>query len=470
MQLEWLPARVHIVGIGGSATSGLARILASWGVLVTGSDREDSAALASLRRAGLSVFAGHRASQLGADVELVVHSLAVDHANPEVAEAVRLGIPTLSYPVFLGRLFDRSRGIAVAGTHGKTSTAGMLTEILLAAERDPTVLIGGILDTLRGNWRCGDDDEFVVEACEYKRSFLNLRPQLGLVTNVELDHPDVYADDEAVVGAFRDFVRGFRAGGVLVLNGDSLLARQLDVPAHVRVTTFGFGSECEWSARRLGPADPSCFEVRHHGEHWGIVSLRVPGPHSVSNALGALALATELGLSRESVIAGLARFPGVDRRFQRLGQFRGVELVDDYAHHPTEVRSVIAAAREAFPSRRVWAVFQPHQLGRLSAFGPEFASSLALADRVGLLPAYSVRESVTDFRVDLLDQLEQRLRDRSVPVHRFASIEETALQLSSLLERGDVCLLIGAGDVCRVTPALGARLQEFDAVGEERSE
>ncbi|MGE3166017.1 MAG: UDP-N-acetylmuramate--L-alanine ligase [Planctomycetota bacterium] len=463
LRQDWLPTRVHIVGIGGSATSGLARILASWGVLVTGSDREESVALAALRRAGLAVFAGHRSGQLGSDVELVVHSLAVGPDNPELVEAARLGIERISYPVFLGRLFARSRGVAVAGTHGKTSTTGMLTEILLAAERDPTVLIGGNLTTLQGNWRCGSDAEFLVEACEYQRSFLNLRPQFGVITNVELDHPDVYPDDRAVVAAFQDFVNGFRVDGVLVINGDSALVHGLQMPAHVRVVTFGFGAECEWCARRLGPADPFAFEVRHRGEHWGIVTLNVPGPHSVSNALGALALAVELGLSRESVLAGLARFPGVDRRFQHRGQFRGVELVDDYAHHPTEVRSVITAAREAFPSRRVWAVFQPHQLGRLHAFGSEFATSLAQADRVGLLPAYSVRESAGDFRADLLDQLEQRLRDCAVPVHRFASVDDTAAQLPPLLERGDVCLVIGAGDVCRVTPTLGALLQQSDA-------
>lgn len=426
--------------------------------------------MVALRAAGLVVYGCHQAQHVPPDADVVVHSLAVPPDNPEIQEAARRGITLMSYPAFLGQLFDQHTGIAVAGTHGKTSSAAMMIEVFVKADRDPTALIGGQLNSLGGNWRCGRGGEFIVEACEYRRSFLNFHPEHGLITNMERDHPEVYEDDGAVAAAFEAFLAGFRGSGMVVVNGDTRSESAshggcgLEFPAELRSVTFGSGKDCDWRAEQISAGPAPCFVARYRGLEWGTVKLQVPGPHSIANALGVLALAVELGLPRAAVVDGLGEFTGVDRRFQRRGPYEGIDLVDDYAHHPTEVRSVIQAARDAFPSRRVWALFQPHQLGRLNAFGPEFATSLAGADEVGLLPAYSVRESEGDFPADLLDVLEQRLRERSVSVHRFDSLDDSATRLSGLLERGDVCLVLGAGDVANVTPVLGDRLRQKGGV------
>lgn len=451
--------RIHIVGIGGAGTSGLARILTEWGLVISGSDQYESPILEGLRQDGLEVHAGHHEDQVPEGAALVVHSLAIPLDNPEIAAAIRRGIPTIAYPPFLGRIAAQRRGIAVAGTHGKTSTAAMLLEVFVAADRDPSALIGGALHSLGGNHRCGAGPDFILEACEYQRSFHNFHPHFGIVTNVERDHPDVYPDDASVVSAFSKFVGGFRPGGIAVVHGDSWLVGGVDTPPGVSRVTFGFEEHCDWRAVILSGGAHPTFAVFRRGKPWGEVKLQVPGRHSISNALGVTALAAEMDLPQEAILEGLARFSGVDRRFHCRGSFGGVELVDDYAHHPTEVESVIHAAREAFPERRLWALFQPHQLGRLNAFGSAFAESLARADRVGLLPAYSVRERRDDFPQDLMERLEQGLHAAATPVHRFGSLDDSVERLPEMLEEGDVCLVLGAGDVFEVTPRLGCELE-----------
>ncbi|MEE8142666.1 MAG: UDP-N-acetylmuramate--L-alanine ligase [Planctomycetota bacterium] len=448
---------VHIVGVGGAGTSGLARLLQARGVKVTGSELMEGESLASLRAEGMRVWGNHRAANVSPQVDLVVHSAAVPRENHELAEARRRGIPICKYAEFLGRLLGDEYGIAVAGTHGKTTTAGMLASIFLAAGRNPSVLIGGIHPDLGGNCRHGPDPEFIVEACEYDRSFLALKPHAGIITNLELDHPEIYPSENELLRAFQSFVARFQPGGLLLVHGDSTLLRRVAPPLGVRRVTFGLGPHCQWRARVHSCGAQPSFQVWHEGREWGRIDLTVPGPTSVHNALAACALAAELGLPPRSIAMGLASFPGIERRFQRRGSVAGVELVDDYAHHPTEVAGAITTAREVFPGRRLWAVFQPHQFGRLQAYGPGFAEALQKADQIALLPVYSVREDPSAFPLGLLDQFAQRLAAR-VPMHRLSSLEAAQRQLLERLTRGDVCLCLGAGDVYKLTAALGKSL------------
>ncbi len=456
---EW----VHIVGIGGAATSGLARLLDARGVRVTGSDLRPSPILDRLRRDGVRAFAPHGAENLDRGVTELVYSAAVPDDNPELEEARRRGLSAGKYAAFLGRIFGEKNGIAVAGTHGKTSTSGMLASIFLAAGRDPSVLIGGDHPSLDGNWRSGSGPDFIAEACEFDRSFHQLHPSSGVITNVELDHPDVYPDEDALLESLRVYVAGFQRGAHLITNGDSRLRRSLPVAAGLRRVTYGFGEDCRWRAERLAGGAAPRFLASCGGRLWGEVRLRVPGIHSIANALGALALAAEMGLPADAIREGREGFPGIVRRFQHLGAPGGVDLIDDYAHHPTEVDSTIATARELYPGRRVWAVFQPHQFARLRRFGTGFASSLAAADLVLLMPVYSVREAARSDAREVLGLLEAGVRQCGTPALHSDSLEEGIDLLDRELSGGDVCLAIGAGDISRLADGVRARLERRGA-------
>ncbi|MFN0057090.1 MAG: UDP-N-acetylmuramate--L-alanine ligase [Planctomycetota bacterium] len=465
------PRSVHIVGVGGSALSGLARILSARGVEVTGSDGEESAILQALRGKGFHIAAGHRAENLPGAAEAVVYSAAVPEDNPELKEARRRGLPTRCYADFLGQLLMEKRAIAVAGTHGKTSTVGMLASIFLAAGRDPSVLMGGYHPGLQSNCRAGAEQEFLVEACEFNRSFLAFHPWAGIVTNIELDHPDVYPDESTLAAAFGDFLKGFRptAEGLapfVVINPERTALLDGRVPAHVRCVRFGESAECEWRLRDvvLGPR-PS-FTALRHGVPWARLELRVAGRHNVLNALAAVALCGELeasldlGLTADAVRAGLLEFPGVERRFTHRGHCRGVDLIDDYAHHPTEVACTLAAAREVYPGRRVWAVFQAHQFGRLQAYFAGFGAALGAADEVLLLPVYSVRECAENFaELELLERLRDTLVAGGGRARLASSLSGAEIELSAQLRAGDVCVVLGAGDAFRLTAALRQRLE-----------
>lgn len=454
------PGRViHIVGVGGSATSGLARILCARGYRVSGSDREEGGALAALRAAGIPATAGHDRRHLPPQTEVVVHSAAVPTHNEELAEARARGLTIQKYAHFLGELVADRFGIAVAGTHGKTSTAGMLTSIYLAAGRDPDVLIGGVHPDLGANYRVGGDAEFIVEACEYDRSFHAFRPRAGILTNLELDHPDIYTDDALLFEAFEQYLAGFAPDGVVVVNRDCPGVRQLRFAnPSLRRVDFAWGSDATWGLEGWRPGAQPRFEVFYRGRPEASIELRVPGRHSATNALAAYALARELGLRPEAIARGLSEFPGIERRFHYHGAPGGVHVIDDYAHHPTEVECVISAARDAFPGARVIAGFQPHQYGRVQAFRARFARALATADAVFLAPVFSVRERPEDFDPQLIPQLVADIERGGTPCHRLATLEATGETLCRETQPGDVCLLLGAGDLVEVLPELELRL------------
>jgi UDP-N-acetylmuramate--alanine ligase len=443
--------RVHLVGIGGSGMSAIARVLLGLGYAVSGSDQQANELTAALRAEGATVYIGHEAEQIaGADVLAI--SSAIPEENPEVVAARAARIPVLKREQLLGHLMRRRRGIAVAGTHGKTTTTGMLAEILLVAESDPTIIVGGVLPRLESNGRAGQGPYVLIEADEYDHMFLGLRPQVIVVTNVEHDHPDVFPTPAAYRQAFADFVRLLPAGGMLVVCGEDREALALLDEAGPGVRKVAYGLDA-WS----GPDDCTCYQamdmrvnqlggtdflLQRDGETAGLFRLRVPGRHNVLNGLAAAAVALEEGIGAGVLQRALMDFGGVGRRFQVQGEIGDVTVIDDYAHHPTEIRATLAAARERYPGRRVWAVWQPHTYSRTRLLLDEFAAAFAGADRVIVLDIYRSREK-EDPTIDAAAVVARMAHSNAVHV---GAREDAAAYLLDRVAPGDVVLTLGAGD------------------------
>lgn len=431
----------------------MARVLARQGVQITGSDARESATLESLRReSGIRAEAGHAACHLSG-ATLVVASAAIKKDNPEIQAAREQGIPVISRAEMLGRLMARyPRSVAISGTHGKTTTTGMTAMILEAGGLDPTVLIGGDLPAYGGNARLGQSEVFLAEACEAYDSFLDLDPALAVITNIEADHLDYYGDLANVLRSFRKFLG--QVTGTVILPGFDDNARLLMGPLQAlpnapALVTFGLDGAVTLRAEALdadGPA-PS-YTLVWRGERLGRVTLAVPGLHNVLNSLAAATVGLTLGVPFAAVASGLAAFTGTGRRFERLGETAGgVSVVDDYAHHPTEIRATLDAARRAYPERRIIAVFQPHLPSRTRDFKTEFAESFGDADHVVLTDIFLAREQplegVTGAGLAALTA-ERRGADHVTYVADKAALPA---RLSEIVRPNDVLLTLGAGDI-----------------------
>ncbi|NLE76923.1 MAG: UDP-N-acetylmuramate--L-alanine ligase [Chloroflexi bacterium] len=439
-----IPSRVHLVGIGGIGLSGIARILLARGHAVSGSDMQPSLLLAALTAEGAQVHVGHRAENLGS-AEMVIISSAIPPQNPEVQEARRRGLPVLKRGEVLGDLIGPRRTVAVAGTHGKTTTTGMIAQVLEAAGLAPSFIIGGIPASLGTNARHGHGEWFVIEADEYDRMFLGLRPEVAVVTHMEWDHPDCYPTPESLQQAFAQFVR---SAPNLVACADQEAVRQLaGAWQGQQFVRYGLSETADLRAVEVEQGGlTQRFSVRWHGEPLGCFHLPMPGQHNVCNALGALAVAGHLGLPWRVARQALAEFRGVARRLEQKGAAAGVTVLDDYAHHPTEIRAALSALRAAYPGQRVWAVFQPHTFSRTQAFFQEFADSLALADQVVVLPVYPAREQGDPLAVGR--RLAQQVPGGATVF--AASLDEAARWVGQRLAPGDVLVTLGAGDGFRV--------------------
>ena len=459
---------IHFIGIGGAGMSGLARVLARRGIRVTGSDLRESPTLAALRQeGGIVATAGHQASNVrGAG--LVVVSAAVRGGNPEITAAREAGIPIISRAEMLGRLMSRSpRSIAVTGTHGKTTTTGMIATMLDVAGLDPTVLIGGDLPRFGGNARVGDSGLFLTEACEAYDSFLDLAPKIAVVTNIEADHLDYYGDLHNVLRSFRQFLS--QVTGTAILCGDDaniqhLIADGCGIPSCL---CYGLGSDADIRATEVSVdgMHPS-YTVHRHGERLGTVTLGVPGLHNVLNSLAAVAVGLTLYVPFSCIAGGLAEFAGTGRRFERLGETAsGVLVIDDYAHHPTEIRATLAAARGAFPDRRIVAVFQPHLPSRTQDFKADFAESFGDADFVVLTDIYLAREQSIEGVTGA--GLAALTADRRGVQHvaYVGDKSQLAGRLSDLVSPGDVLLTLGAGDIRTVAEEFLARENVLELTG-----
>ena len=436
---------IHLVGIGGTGLSAIARVLLGRGFVVSGSDRNLNELTVGLEQAGATLFEGHAGRQIqGADMLLI--SSAIPSDNPEILAAGRAGIPVLKRNDFLGLLTDDFYGIAVAGSHGKTTTTGMIAEIMIGAGQDPSVIVGATLPVIGSNGRAGQGDYFIIEADEYDYMFLGLRPSLAIVTNIEYDHPDIFPSVDAYRQAFRDFVLRIPSGGRLFACADDPGSAALADHAQalpLRVSTYGL-SQGEWQAVEVRPNQLGGFDflVNHDDHLVGLARLRVPGEHNVRNALAAIAVASTLGIEFEAIRQALASFGGLGRRFQLVGEVGDVTIVDDYAHHPTEIRATLAAARQRFPGRRLWAVWQPHTYSRTKAMLDEFSGCFEQADRVLALDIYQSRERDTLG----INAAEVVANIRGTRAEHVGSIVEAADFLFERVLPGDVVLTLSAGD------------------------
>jgi len=442
---------LHLVGIGGSGMSAIARVLLGRGFVVSGSDREENEQTDSLRKAGAKVYVDHFASNISG-AEAVIISSAIPADNPEVCAASDAGIPVFKRADFLGYLMIDSQGIAVAGSHGKTTTTGMIAHILLETGHDPTVILGGVLSGWKVNGRAGTGDHFVIEADEYDYMFLGLKPQLAIITNIEYDHPDIFSTPAKYEDAFRQFAHLLPEKGRLIACGDdkgvSSLLNTLNLP-HVEIMTYGIprgsnGHSFDFQAvdsrsNQLGGTD---FLVQKGSEIMGLVRLRIPGLHNVRNGLAAVITALELGLEFTDICKALTSFGGVGRRFQITGEVGGVTIIDDYAHHPTEIKATLAAARQRYQKRRLWAIWQPHTFSRTKLLLDLFADCFSDADKVIALDIYRSRETDT---LGINSELVVESMNHSSAVH-IAEIEDATNYLLDRVRPDDVVLTLGAGD------------------------
>jgi len=444
---------VHFVGIAGAGMSALAELLARRGIVVTGCDANANGA-GDLERLGIAVAAGHSPSHV-AGAQAVVATSAMPKEHPELVRARELGIPVIRRAEALAGAVETGQTICIAGTHGKTTTTVMTTEALAAAGRNPTGIVGGRVAAWNGNLSRGGEDLFVVEADEYDRSFLALSPTVATITNVEADHLDIYTDLDDIRGAFAQFASRARA---IVLCADDPGAASIALPASAEIVRYGIDSrDARLVARELrATGGGTSFTAVYDGEETAEIRLRVPGQHNVLNALAALGSGRALGVALEAMAPGLAMFGGVERRFQRLGAARGVEVIDDYAHHPTEIRATLAAARAAFPGRRIVAAFQPHLYSRTRDFADDFGGALAGADDIYLTEIYGAREQpISGVTAALIDGA---ARDAGRTVTWRGSRDALAAALAAGTAPGDVVLTLGAGDITRTGPELLALL------------
>ena len=455
-----IPQRVHLIGAGGAHMSAIAQILHAWGHTITGSDQKASPMTEKLARLGINVRIGHAAEHVG-DAELVVFTSAAHGDNPEIAEATRRGIPAIKRAEMVARLMQGRYSIAVAGTHGKTTTSGLIAHMLVEAKLEPTYLIGGEVRSLGTNAAPGKGRYIVVEADEYDRAFLSYAPDVAVVTNIEPDHLDIYGTVEELQAAFGQFMAAAPADGHVIACADSRRVRETLKTADLQVrdvSTYALAEEATWRATGVVPVEGGqTFSVSHMGQEMGTFTITLPGTHNVSNALAGIAAGTTIGIEADVMRAALATYRGAQRRFEYVGEARGVTVMDDYAHHPTEVREgTIAAARQRFPGRRLVLLFQPHTFTRTAYLLDEWKACFAGVDALYITHTYAAREEATAglSGADLAAAIEGPAEVRYVE-----SFEEAADVIAGDLREGDVFFTVGAGDVDSVGPMVLERLR-----------
>ena len=448
------PLAVHFIGIGGISMSGLAEILLEEGFHISGSDAKESALTDALEKKGARIYYGQRASNISDSTDVVVYTAAIHPDNPEFARAKELGIPMLTRAELLGQIMrNYDTPIAVAGTHGKTTTNSMLSHILLKGDCDPTISVGGILPAIGGNIRVGQSETFLTEACEYTNSFLSFFPKISIILNMDADHLDFFKDIDDIRRSFRRFAELLPADGTLIINADTPEYQSITEGLSCQVITYGLENNADYTASDITYDEfgHASFNVRYKGSDLGRCSLKVPGSHNVSNALSAVAAGRLLNLPWEVIAEGLLSFTGTDRRFQYKGTVGGVTIIDDYAHHPTEIEATLKAAAN-YPHRKVWCVFQPHTYTRTKALLPEFAQALTLADHVVLADIYAARE--TDTLGISSEDLADRIRELGTPCEYFPTFDEIENFLLENCTQGDLLITMGAGDVVNIGEAL----------------
>jgi UDP-N-acetylmuramate--alanine ligase len=453
-------AHTHFIGIGGTGLSAIAKVLLERGEKVSGSDQQKSPTTENIRKAGAKVFIGHKAKNIrGADV--VVRSSAIKDGNVEVTAAQEAGIPVLKRRDFFKDFLNERYTIAVAGSHGKTTTTSMITWILHELDMRPGFIVGGVVQNLSTNASAGQGDFFVIEADEYDYMFWGLTPEIAVVTNVEHDHPDCFPTPESFERAFQGFVDRIAPQGTLVACLDDPGSKRLlgyALRQKRKVVSYSLGNkEADYRAESLEPEVGAGFhfEMKRNGEPEAVVSLQIPGRHNVSNALAALVVVDLLGLNLRKAAEALKAFVGSGRRFDEIGEAGGVIVVDDYGHHPTEIRSTLAAARARYPTRRIWAVWQPHTYSRTQQLLPAFGKAFGDADEVIVTKVYAARESQPDdfSHEAILKAISQKAR----LIHE---LDDVADYLLENVRAGDLVIVFSAGDAVEISAKVFAGLIE----------
>ena len=433
--------KIHFVGIGGIGMSGLAKILRVQGHEVSGSDLNPS----SFPDAKI----GHAAANVPPGCELVVRTAAAKDDNPEVAEARSRGIPVLKYAEMLGRLSAEKPTIAVAGCHGKTTTTSMIAYVLSRAGFEPSYVCGGVITQLGSNAAPGAGKHLVVEACEYDRSFLNLSPACAVITNIEEDHLDYYKDLSEIASAFREFAG--KSSGPVIACADSPAAAALVAELKGKGESFSVEKDADWRARNVAVEDGRwAFDVLKYGRPYGRYTLRVAGLHNVSNALAAIAATTWAGVGQEIIQVALSEFTGAQRRFQLLGEKKGALVFDDYGHHPTEIQATLKAARDRYPDRKIWCVFQPHQTSRTRVFFKDFARSFGDAHVVLLPEIYEARSTEGEAKISSAD-LARAIAENGKAALFMPTFDDVLAFLREKVTPDCLILTMGAGNVDEIS-------------------
>jgi len=476
--------KIHFVGIGGIGVSAIAKLMIWREKKVSGSDCQESEITDELKKMGAEIFIGHQRENLADDVDLLICTLAVPEDNPEIIKAKKLGIPIFTYPQALGFLTKEKFGIAVCGTHGKSTASSMLALIFKKAGLDPTVVIGSKVADFSGNAALGKSEYFVFEACEYKRAFLNYYPKIIILNNIELDHTDYYKNLEDYQNAFEEFIKHLPEDGILIVNEEVLnlkfykklsiqnchselvsesenltnnkkILKQVQDDKMIKILSFGSDKKNDLVVSDIQLKDGETkFKVIFQEKNFGEFILKVPGIFNVYNALGAIAAALLLEIKPEIIKKTLADFQGIWRRFESVGEINGAKIISDYAHHPTEVRSTIEGARNFYPKKRIIAVFQPHQRNRTKKLFNDFVKSFDQADMVILSEIFDVvgREEKKDSDVssfDLAEEIKKRSKEKTVLFTK--DLGKTKKIILKNAQKDDIILVMGAGDIYKIT-------------------
>lgn len=441
------PIHVHFIGIGGISMSGLAEILLKEHFTISGSDAKESDLTDHLMNLGASVFYGQSADNIKPGTDLVVYTAAIKEDNPEFAAAKNAGIPILSRAELLGQIMDNyKQSVAISGTHGKTTTTSMISQILLCANADPTLSVGGILEAIGGNIRVGRSDIFVTEACEYTNSFLNFHPKYSIILDIEAEHLDFFKDIQDIRNSFHKFASNTRKDGAIIINGQIEHYKEITAGLSPKVITFGLDSALDYSAADITYNEKACasYTLKKNGSPLGQITLNVPGEHNVCNSLSAIAACMDLGIDFSYIKQGLSIFGGAKRRFEYKGNLNGITIIDDYAHHPTEIAATLRAAKN-YPHGRIVCAFQPHTYSRTKAFLKDFAKSLSLADIVVLADIYAAREKNTlgISSTAILDEL----KALGCEAYYFSSFDGIENFLLKNCVNNDLLITMGAGDI-----------------------
>ena len=445
------PANLHFTGIGGISMSALAEIMISRGFTVTGSDSHESKITDHLESLGAKIFYNQVAGNISSDIDVLIYTAAIKQDNPELVKAKELGIPLLTRAEFLGQIMlNYPMAIGVSGTHGKTTTTSMLSQIMLEGNTDPTILVGGIMPAIHGNTRVGHSDKLITEACEYTNSFLSFKPNMAIILNVASDHLDFFKDLDDIRHSFRKFAELVPDDGFLVINSDIDNLEYFTDGLKCKVITVGSDpAKSDYSATNIefDQFAKGSYDLVVNGEKSFHVALNVTGEHNIYNSLAAIAAAHAMGISDENIKAGLTQYGGTDRRFQYKGKVGDVTIIDDYAHHPDEITATIKTAKH-YPHKKMWVVFQPHTYSRTKSLLPEFGKALKEADAVVLADIYAAREKDT-LGVSSLD-VKKEIEKYGTEVHYYPSFSEIENFLLESCSPGDLLITMGAGDVVKI--------------------